>query len=61
MTDLNKALVPDPVEHDALLKFVFADDVKGLDSRDPLYLRSVLAASIEVSDVIANDDPEELR
>ena len=61
VTELVKALVPNPVEHVPLLAFVFGDDAAGLDAGDPRYLRSVLAATLEVSDVIANDDPEEVR
>ncbi len=61
VTELVKALVPDPSEHVPLLDFVFSEDAEGLDEIDPRYLRSVLAASVEVSDVIANDDPEEVR
>lgn len=59
---LVKALVPDPAEHVPLLEFVFAEEPEGLDrSHGQRYLRGVLAANIEVSDVIANDDPEEVR
>lgn len=61
VTELVKALVPDPEEHVPLLEFVFGKDAEGLDKSDPRYLRSVLAASVGVSDVIANDDPEEVR
>jgi len=61
VTELVKALVPDPTEHVPLLEFVFSEDAKGLDADDPRYLRSVLAATVGVSDVIANDDPEEIR
>ena len=61
ITGLVKALVPDPAEHIPLLEFVFSSDAEGLDSEDPRYLRSVLASTIETSDVIANDDPEEVR
>ncbi len=61
VAELVKALVPDPVEHVPLLDFVFAADAKGLDQDDPRYLRSVLAATVGVSDVIANDDPDEVR
>jgi malate synthase len=61
VTELVKALVPNAGEHLPLLAFVFADDGAGLDAGDPRYLRSVLAATLEVSDVIANDDPEEVR
>jgi malate synthase len=55
------SLVPDEDERRALLDFVSAEDVPGLARTDPLYLRGLLAASIETSDVIANDDPEEVR
>jgi malate synthase len=58
---LIEQLVPDPVERAPLEEFVFGDDVKGLAEDDPLYLRGVLAASVETSDVIRNDDPEEVR
>lgn len=61
VTELVKALVPDDLECEKLLEFVFAEDVAGLDSDDPRYLRAVLAATLETSDVIANDDPEEVR
>ena len=60
-TALVKALVPNPAEHEPLLEFVSAPDAEGLDLKDPNYPRSVLAATLEVSDVIANDDPEEVR
>jgi malate synthase len=55
------ALVPDEPERTLLLDFVFGDDVPGLDVGDPRYLRAVLAADLEMSPVIANDDPEEVR
>lgn len=59
--ELVTALVPDERERAALLDFIFAEDARGLDQGDPLYLRAVLAATLETSDVIANDDPEEVR
>ncbi|MBM4358696.1 MAG: hypothetical protein FJ096_11385 [Deltaproteobacteria bacterium] len=55
------ALVPDPVEQAPLLAFVFGGDAPGLDADHPRYLRGVLAADLELSDVIANNDPEEVR
>ncbi|MFU8805476.1 MAG: hypothetical protein ACNA8W_16815 [Bradymonadaceae bacterium] len=54
-------LVPNPSERTPLLDFVLGDDVPGLEKGHPLYLRGVLAASVETSEVIANDDPEEVR
>ena len=58
---LVRALVPNPVELEPLLAFLDAPDIEGLASDHPNYARGVLAADIEVSDVIANDDPEEVR
>lgn len=56
-----RSLVPDPTELEPLLNFVFGPDVPGLDKDDPLYERAVLAATLEKSDVIANDHPDEVR
>lgn len=61
LTTLVTALVPNPVELEPLLAFLAADDIEGLPSDHPNYARGVLAADIQVSDVIANDDPEEVR
>ncbi len=61
LADLVCALVPDPVEQAPLLAFVFGEDVPGLELEDPRYPRAVLAATLPVSTVIANDDPEEIR
>jgi malate synthase len=55
------SLVPNPKEQESLLAFVFGPDVDGLEEDDILYERGVLAADIEVSDVIANDDEQEVR
>ena len=59
--DLVRTLVPEDVELESLMQFIDAEDVPGLAKDDPLYERGVLAASIATSDVIANDDPEEVR
>lgn len=61
LEQLVEALVPDPVEREPLVEFIFGDDVPGLPEDDPRYLRGVLAANVETSDVIQNDDPEEVR
>lgn len=61
LVTLISGLVPDPVELAPLLRFVLADDVPGLRQDDPGYLRGVLAANVDTSPVIANDDPEEVR
>jgi malate synthase len=55
------ALVDDPADQKALLAFVNGPDVRGLLPDDPRYLRGVLAADLEISTTIANDDPEEVR
>ena len=54
-------LVPNPIEQEPLLAFVFGKDVEGLTPEDPLYVRGVLAADIIESDVISNSDEAELR
>ncbi|MFZ5477554.1 MAG: hypothetical protein ACOZNI_12330 [Myxococcota bacterium] len=61
LRELVAALVPDPVEQGPLLAFVFGPDVPGLAEDDPRYLRSVLAADLDTSPVIANDHPDEVR
>ncbi|MCB9686527.1 MAG: hypothetical protein H6738_08505 [Alphaproteobacteria bacterium] len=61
LVELITALVPDPVEREPLLRFVLGPDVKGLAPDDPLWPRSVLAADLETSPVIANDHPDEVR
>jgi malate synthase len=61
LRELVTLLVPNANEHEPLLEFVFGDDVPGLPEDDSAYLRGVLAADLETSDVIANDDPEEVR
>jgi hypothetical protein len=58
---LVKALVPDDLEYENLMEFIHSPDVPGLEKDDPLYGRGVLAASIAMSEVIANNDPEEVR
>jgi malate synthase len=61
LVTLVESLVPDPVEQAPLLAFVLGGDVPGLTRDDPRYLRGVLAADVDTSPVIANDDPEEVR
>jgi malate synthase len=61
LEQLIRALVPSQSESEPLIEFVDGPDVKGLDATDPLYQRGVLAASIATSNVIANDDPQEVR
>lgn len=58
---LVRALVPRDGDQQRLLAFVNGPDVQGLQEDDPRYLRGVLAADLEASPVIANDDPEEIR
>jgi malate synthase len=54
-------LIPNPIELEPLLEFLAGDDIEGLPSDHPNYPRGVLAADIATSDVISNEDPEEVR
>ncbi len=58
---LIEALVPDEEERTPLLAFVLGEDRPGLEQGHPLYLRGVLAADIEESDLIRNSDRAEVR
>ena len=60
LAELVRALVPDPSEHPALLQFVAAEDVAGLEPGDPLYPRRVLAADIDPKRVPSNADDAEV-
>lgn len=44
-----------------LKSFVDASDIEGLEPHNPLYARSLLVADIGESNIIANNDPEEIR
>ena len=55
------ALLGENDESHRLIDFVFGPDVAGLDRDHHMYGRGVLAADLETSDYIANDDPEEVR
>lgn len=61
LTNLICALVAEPSEQELLIRFVEGPDVRGLPTNDPRYERAVLAATLRKSNVIANDDPEEVR
>jgi malate synthase len=61
LAEFIRALVTDEDELGPLLDFVFGDDIPGLSPGDPLYERGVLAADIEISDFMTNDDPREVR
>jgi len=61
LTEVITALVPDPTERAPLLDFVNGEDARGLEPSDPLYHRAVLAADVNLSKVIANDHPDEVR
>ena len=41
--------------------FIRSEDIKGLDSKNPNYVRSLLVADIKVSDTILNNHPDEIR
>lgn len=59
--ELVEGYIRDPDERRDLWAFIEGPDVPGLSAGDPRYLRGVLAADLETSPVIANDDPEEIR
>ena len=61
IAELIHALVPNRTESEPLLAFVDGPDVEGLSRDHPLYTRGVLAADLQMSELIANDDPEEVR
>lgn len=61
LKELITALVPNTLELEPLLSFVFGEDVEGLAQDHPLYQRGVLAADIETSELIANSDEAEVR
>ncbi len=58
---LVEALVPSETERSPLMEFVNGEDVPGLKKSDPLYPRAVLAATLEESDVIPNNHPDEVQ
>jgi malate synthase len=47
--------------HAEMFKFIYGDDIAGLDRDDPMYARSLIVADIKESDFISNSDPEEVR
>ena len=61
LNELIAALVFDDAERDDLFHFTATPDVQGLSRDDPRYERAVLAATLNESKVIANNDPEEVR
>jgi len=48
-------------DKDDLISFIEGDDIEGLDTKDPLYARALIAADIVESDFMANNDPREIR
>jgi malate synthase len=61
LDDLIAALIADETERAQLLAFVHGPDVAGLPTDDPRYRLGVLAADMGTSQLIANDDPREVR
>lgn len=51
----------DEVYHKEVLDFISGPDIAGLNSEDPLYQRSLLAAVDKESTFIANNHPDEIR
>jgi malate synthase len=58
---LVRALITNPARQNRILSFVTGDDVPGLDPHHPLYARALLAADVHQSNIIANNDPVEIR
>lgn len=50
-----------PCYHQEMLDFIYGDDVAGLDVSDSRFPRSLLAADIRESTIIANNDEREVR
>ena len=48
-------------DHKEIMDFINGPDIVGLDLDDPLYQRSLLAASSKESNFIANNHPDEIR
>jgi allantoicase/malate synthase len=47
--------------HAEMFKFIYGQDIAGLDRDDSMYARSLIVADIKESDFISNSDPEEVR
>ena len=57
---LIEGLIREP-DRDSLMAFIDGQDIASLDSRSPLYARSLLVADVFESNIIANHDHEEIR
>jgi malate synthase len=59
---LIEALIPEsPQDQKDIWNFILEENVEGLKKEDPLYNRSLLAATIQHSPFGNNNDPEEVR
>lgn len=47
--------------YEQVMDFIKGDDIEGLDKSDPLYARSLIVADVGESNIIANNDPKEIR
>ncbi|MCR9204031.1 MAG: serine hydrolase, partial [Halobacteriovoraceae bacterium] len=47
--------------YEEVMSFIKGDDIEGLDKSDPLYARSLIVADVGESNIIANNDPKEIR
>jgi malate synthase len=47
--------------YEQVMDFIKGDDIEGLDKTDPLYARSLIVADVGESNIIANNDPKEIR
>jgi allantoicase/malate synthase/CubicO group peptidase (beta-lactamase class C family) len=61
MAKVVNSLIIDPSRRASVLSFIYGEDVQGLDSNDPLYARALLAADVSQSNIIANNDPQEVH
>lgn len=51
----------DKTHQKEVMDFILGPDISGLDVADPNYPRSLIVADVKQSEVIANNDPEEIR
>lgn len=55
-----KSLLKEPYQS-KVIDFLYAEDIQGLETSDPLYARSLIVADVGESNIIANNHPDEIR
>lgn len=60
LMELISSLLKDEYK-DEVVSFLKGKDIEGLDQKDPLYARSLIVADVGESNIIPNNDPEEIR